>query len=37
MVNQATISIRTPGHRDMHDITAQVADIVARSVKEKNP
>jgi secondary thiamine-phosphate synthase enzyme len=31
MVHQATITLRTSGHRDMHDITAQVTQIVARS------
>lgn len=31
MVHQQTISIHTSGHRDMHDITAQVARVVARS------
>jgi len=31
MVHQDTIRIRTSGHRDMHDITAKVAEIVARS------
>ena len=31
MVCQDTIHIKTAGHRDMHDITAQVAEIVTRS------
>jgi secondary thiamine-phosphate synthase enzyme len=31
MVHQQTIPIRTSGHRDMHDITVQVAEIVGRS------
>jgi secondary thiamine-phosphate synthase enzyme len=31
MVHQDTIHIKTSGHRDMHDITAHVADLVARS------
>ena len=31
MVHQATVHIKTAGHRDMHDITAQVAEIVAQS------
>ena len=31
MVHQATIRLKTAGHRDMHDITAQVSLIVAAS------
>ena len=31
MVYQDTIHIKTSGHRDMHDITAQIDGIVARS------
>ena len=31
MVFQETIEIRTAGHRDIHDITDQVAEIVAAS------
>jgi len=31
MTHQHTLSIRTSGHRDMHDITARVARIVADS------
>ena len=31
MTDQQTIRFRTSGHRDMHDITAQVAAIVKRS------
>ncbi len=31
MVHQQTIEIRTTGHRDMHDITEQVAGIVRDS------
>lgn len=31
MVHQDTIRLRTSGHRDMHDITAQVAGIVTAS------
>jgi len=31
MVQQDTIHIKTSGHRDMHDITEQVAKIVAGS------
>jgi len=31
MTHQQTLSIRTSGHRDMHDITARVAKIVTDS------
>ena len=31
MVHQKTIRIKTSGHRDIHDITAQVAKVVAES------
>jgi len=31
MVHQQTIEVRTTGHRDMHDITEQVAGIVRQS------
>lgn len=31
MVHQQQISIRTSGHRDMHDLTEQVTEIVAAS------
>jgi secondary thiamine-phosphate synthase enzyme len=31
MTHQQPIHLRTSGHRDMHDITAQVAEIVAQS------
>lgn len=31
MTYQQQIAIRTRGHRDMHDITTQVAEIVAQS------
>ena len=31
MVHQKTICIKTSGHRDMHEITAQVAKVVAES------
>ena len=31
MVHQQQISIHTNGHRDMHDLTSQVAEIVAAS------
>jgi secondary thiamine-phosphate synthase enzyme len=31
MSHQETIHLSTSGHRDMHNITSQVADIVARS------
>lgn len=31
MVHQEKLSLQTSGHRDMHDITAQVAEIVERS------
>ncbi len=31
MTHQETIQISTSGHKDMHNITAQVADIVRRS------
>lgn len=31
MIHQQTIDIRTASHRDMHDITAQVANIVRES------
>ena len=31
MVHQKTFSIETVGHRDMHDITSEVAGIVAQS------
>lgn len=31
MIHQETIRIRTSGHRDMHDITGEVAAVVSRS------
>jgi secondary thiamine-phosphate synthase enzyme len=31
MTHQKTIRIKTSGHRDMHDITAQVAKVVAEA------
>jgi len=31
MIHQETIQLETTGHRDMHDITGQVAEAVARS------
>ncbi|MCE9614770.1 MAG: secondary thiamine-phosphate synthase enzyme YjbQ [Lentisphaerae bacterium] len=31
MVHQQTIKVRTTGHRDMHDLTDQVSDIVRDS------
>ena len=31
MVDQETLRLHTSGHRNMHDITAKVADIVTRS------
>jgi secondary thiamine-phosphate synthase enzyme len=31
MVHQQEISLRTRGHRDMHDLTGQVASVVAAS------
>ena len=31
MIHQEKLSLKTSGHRDMHDITAQVAAIVKRS------
>jgi len=31
MTHQQTITLHTSGHRDMHDITAKVAEIVTRS------
>ena len=31
MVHQSRFSLQTSGHRDMHDLTAQVAAIVTRS------
>jgi secondary thiamine-phosphate synthase enzyme len=31
MAHQSTIRLKTSGHRDMHDITAQVAEIVTAS------
>ena len=31
MVHQCTIHLNTSGHRDMHDITAEVAEVVKQS------